>query len=115
MRLNNGEALEPVFATWLPSERVQGLSEDQVKDIRQRLNVTIQIADGQPAVPAPIESFQEMVRFMSLRSLRSIELLTRVLLLEDPARQHQRRHHAPQVPDAHSDPGARDTDCAQRP
>ena len=64
VRLNNSEALEPVFASWLPSERVQGLSEDQVKDIRQRLNVTIQIAEGQPAVPAPIESFQEMVRLL---------------------------------------------------
>ena len=60
MRLG-GEPPEAVFATWAPSERVQGLSEDQVKDIRQRLNVTVTVADGQPPIPAPIESFQEMV------------------------------------------------------
>ncbi|GAX84739.1 hypothetical protein CEUSTIGMA_g12161.t1 [Chlamydomonas eustigma] len=57
----NGDPLEPVFSPWLPSERVQGLSADQVKEIRQRLNVTVEIADGQPPVPAPIESFQEMI------------------------------------------------------
>ena len=61
MRLG-GEPPEAVFAPWAASERVQGLSEEQIKDIRQRLNVTVQVADGQPPVPAPIESFQEMVR-----------------------------------------------------
>lgn len=51
---------EPNFASWTASERVLSLSEDQVADIRQRLNVTVEVRPGQPPAMAPIESFQEM-------------------------------------------------------
>ena len=110
MRLG-GEAPEPVFASWAPSERVQGLTEDQIKDMRQRLNVTVQVADGQPPVPAPIESFQEMVSDSISVKLACAEqsnlTIFHGLPLEDLARQHKCRHHAPQVPaaDPHSVPG----------
>lgn len=65
MRLSSDPPPEAVFAKWQPSERVQGLSEDQIADIRQRLNVTVSVAEGQPAIPTPIESFQEMVRTLN--------------------------------------------------
>lgn len=51
-----------VFGVWQVSERVAALDEEQIKDIRQRLNVTVEIEAGQPPVISPIESFKEMVR-----------------------------------------------------
>ncbi len=52
---------EPIFAPWSPSERVQSLSAEQIVDIRQRLNVTVEIREGEAPCPCPIESFHEMV------------------------------------------------------
>jgi hypothetical protein len=50
-----------VFPEWKPSERVQNLTEEQIIDIRQRLNV--QVTDDPDMAPAvaPIESFKDMV------------------------------------------------------
>jgi hypothetical protein len=53
--------VEPVFIDWKPSERVQALTDEQISDIRQRLNVTVEVPEGQPPAASPIESFQEMV------------------------------------------------------
>ena len=53
---------EPVFVPWTPSDRVTSLSEEQIVDIRQRLNVTVVVPEGQPPAASPIESFHEMVR-----------------------------------------------------
>jgi ATP-dependent RNA helicase DDX5/DBP2 len=53
--------VEPVFIDWKPSERVLALTEEQISDIKQRLNVTVEVPEGQPPAASPIESFQEMV------------------------------------------------------
>lgn len=53
---------EPNFIDWKPSERVQSLNDEQIAEIRQRLNVTVEVGPGQPPATSPIESFQEMVR-----------------------------------------------------
>ena len=50
----------PVFPVWQPSERVQNLTDEQVADIRQRLNVTVDAGEN-PKSPPPIESFMDMV------------------------------------------------------
>lgn len=52
--------VEPIFKPWQPSARVQALTQDQINDIRQRLNVTVEVPEGQPPVVCPIESFHEM-------------------------------------------------------
>ena len=57
---------EPIFAAWSPSERVQSLSVEQIVDIRQRLNITVEVREGQPDCPCPIESFHEMVSALIL-------------------------------------------------
>ena len=57
-----------IFIEWQPSERVQALSEEQVVEIRQRLNVTVDVGQGNPPAAPPIESFQEMVS--SLKQLQ---------------------------------------------
>jgi ATP-dependent RNA helicase DDX5/DBP2 len=54
--------VESVFAPYDPSDRVKGLTEEQVADIRQRLNVTVEVPEGEPAAAAPVESFRDMVR-----------------------------------------------------
>lgn len=65
-RLEDGRggrgSLEPIFIDWKPSERVQALTEEQIAEIRQRLNVTVDVGEGQPPTASPIESFHEMVR-----------------------------------------------------
>lgn len=54
------KSLEPVFASWQPSARVQALTETQTIDIRQRLNVTVDVEPDQPPPLAPIECFEDM-------------------------------------------------------
>ncbi|KAG1652403.1 hypothetical protein FOA52_004583 [Chlamydomonas sp. UWO 241] len=49
-----------VFAVWSPSERVAAFTEDQCKDIRQRLSVNVVVPAGEPPVVPPIESFLDM-------------------------------------------------------
>ncbi len=53
--------MEAVWCSWQPSERVQGLSDEQIADVRERLNISVKVPDGQPKAAAPIESFQEMM------------------------------------------------------
>ncbi|GBG84216.1 hypothetical protein CBR_g38188 [Chara braunii] len=51
---------EPVWPEWEPSERVRKLPEDQIAEVRQRLNVSVDVAEGSPPPPSPIESFEDM-------------------------------------------------------
>lgn len=65
-RRGAGPPPEPVLGKWQPSERVQKLDEEQIADIRQRLNVDVEVPEGQPAAAAPIESFVDMVSTFAL-------------------------------------------------
>lgn len=49
------------MAQWQPSERVQALSQEQIAEIRDRLNVDVEVPEGEEIAAAPIESFKEMV------------------------------------------------------
>jgi len=51
--------VEPVFLDWKPTDRILALSDEQKDEIKQRLNVTVEVPDGKSA-PPPIESFMEM-------------------------------------------------------
>ena len=115
IRLSNDPPPETVFAKWSPSERVQNLSGDQIADIRQRLNVTVSVAEGQPAIPTPIESFQEMVRGHLVNSgpITFLNLFPSCHLPES-AHEHQYRHHNSQVSATHAHPIARNPDRSQR-
>lgn len=53
--------VDPLFVPYNPSERVKALNEAQIADIRQRLNVTVEVPDGEPEAAAPVESFKDMV------------------------------------------------------
>lgn len=53
--------VEAVIGKWEPSPRVKALDEEQIADIRQRLNVDVEVPDGQPPATPPIESFKDMV------------------------------------------------------
>lgn len=55
-------AAEVIFKPYDPSERVKALTEAQIADIRQRLNVTVEVPEGEPPAAAPVESFKDMVR-----------------------------------------------------
>ena len=57
------QPVDVVIGTWKPSERVQALNEEQIADIRQRLNVDVEVPEGEPSAAAPIESFLDMVSF----------------------------------------------------
>ena len=57
---HGGGADGTVFAKWEPSQRVKDLKEDQIKEIRSRLNLTVEIEAGEPGCPPPIESFEDM-------------------------------------------------------
>ncbi|KAF6260713.1 P-loop containing nucleoside triphosphate hydrolase protein [Scenedesmus sp. NREL 46B-D3] len=59
-RGGGGPPPEAVLGKWQPSERVQKLDEEQIADIRQRLNVDVEVPEGQPPAAAPIESFIDM-------------------------------------------------------
>ncbi|WIA13020.1 hypothetical protein OEZ85_006630 [Tetradesmus obliquus] len=59
-RGGGGPPPEAVLGNWQPSERVQKLDDDQIADIRQRLNVDVEVPEGQPPAAAPIESFIDM-------------------------------------------------------
>jgi hypothetical protein len=62
---DEGRARGPVeanFPAWQPSARVQALTPEQIADIRQRLNITVDVGASDQPAPPPIESFQEMVR-----------------------------------------------------
>lgn len=54
-------SVEAVIGRWEPSDRVKALDEEQIADIRQRLNVDVEVTEGQAPAAAPIESFKDMV------------------------------------------------------
>lgn len=58
--------MEPRFANWKPSERIQAMTDEQIRDTRERLNVTVESdtnsEEGTKQDVAPIESFDDMVR-----------------------------------------------------
>ncbi|CAI5473054.1 unnamed protein product [Closterium sp. Yama58-4] len=51
---------EPVCPAWKPSDRVIRLQEDQIAEVRARLNVTVEVTPGTGVAPAPVESFDDM-------------------------------------------------------
>eukprot|EP00897_Mesotaenium_endlicherianum_P009468 jgi/Mesen1/854/ME000112S10995 len=51
---------EVVWPRWQPSERVRRLQQDQIEEVRNRLNVIVEITAGTSVAPAPIESFEDM-------------------------------------------------------
>lgn len=58
-RRRDGPA-DAVIGKWQPTPRVLALDEEQIADIRQRLNVDVVVPDGQPPAMPPIESFKDM-------------------------------------------------------
>ncbi|GBF96354.1 ATP-dependent RNA helicase-like [Raphidocelis subcapitata] len=52
--------IEATFAPYDPSDRVKALNEDQIADIKQRLNVMVEVPEGEPEAAAPVESFRDM-------------------------------------------------------
>uniref|UniRef100_A0A0C9RXP6 RNA helicase n=1 Tax=Wollemia nobilis TaxID=56998 RepID=A0A0C9RXP6_9CONI len=51
---------EAVFPEWQPSERIRRLQNEQIEEVRARLNVDVQITPGTSPAPAPVESFEDM-------------------------------------------------------
>lgn len=51
---------EAVWAKWEPSDRVKRLQTEQILDVRQRLNVVVEVSTGTPPCPPPVESFEDM-------------------------------------------------------
>ncbi|CAM6017881.1 unnamed protein product [Sphagnum balticum] len=49
-----------VWPKWEPSERVRRLNEDQIAEVRARLNVDVEISPDSAPASAPIESFEDM-------------------------------------------------------
>ena len=55
-----GGSVAPVFAKWTPSARVEALTEEQKKEIRERLGVSVEVPEGEAEAPSAIESFEDM-------------------------------------------------------
>ena len=53
---------EAVFTEWLPPPHVACLTQEQVEDIRKRLDISVEVEAGQPLPAGPLESFDDMVR-----------------------------------------------------
>lgn len=53
---------DAVFLEWKPAAHVSSLTKEQVEDIRKRLDVIVEVEDGQPIAASPIECFEDMVR-----------------------------------------------------
>eukprot|EP01018_Ginkgo_biloba_P004560 Gb_40721 [translate_table: standard] len=51
---------DSVSPIWQPSERVRRLQDEQIEEVRARLNVDVEITPGTPPAPAPVESFEDM-------------------------------------------------------
>ena len=49
-----------MFAKWTPSARVEALTEEQKKEIRERLGVSVEVPEGEAEAPSAIESFEDM-------------------------------------------------------
>ena len=62
---SNGRAAKPaatdttaVFPDWQPSKRALGMTEQQVMEARERLNITV---EGETSPTVPLEAFDDMV------------------------------------------------------
>lgn len=55
---------EAVFPQWQPSERIRRFENDQIEEVRARLNVDV--ASGTPPASAPVESFEDMCLHVSI-------------------------------------------------
>ena len=53
---------EAVFLDWKPAAHISSLTKEQVEDIRKRLDVIVDVEEGQPIAASPIECFEDMVR-----------------------------------------------------
>eukprot|EP00850_Spirogloea_muscicola_P003264 SM000013S26433 [mRNA] locus=s13:288468:293676:- [translate_table: standard] len=51
---------EVVWAKWTPSDRVNRLQQDQIAEVRTRLNVDVEVPPSTPSAPPAIESFDDM-------------------------------------------------------
>lgn len=51
---------EVVWANWQPSERIRRLQQEQVSEMRARLNVDVEITEGTALALAPVETFEDM-------------------------------------------------------
>lgn len=71
-RPNIGASIETVWPEWTPSDRVKQLGEEQVKEIRSRLKVSVEVPEGQKPAAPPIEAFSEMVRLSPLYSEKQL-------------------------------------------
>ena len=70
---------EPVFPAWQPSKRAQAMTAAQIADTRERLSITLESAEGSGEVPAPIESFDDMVSCPTQDTKSPEDLLCRLL------------------------------------
>ncbi|KAJ6758267.1 ATP-DEPENDENT RNA HELICASE DBP2-LIKE [Salix koriyanagi] len=57
---------QPVSPKWTPSDRVLRFNDDQIEEIRSRLNIDVSVASGSPPAPAAIESFEDMAQAMTV-------------------------------------------------
>lgn len=49
---------QAVFPEWQPSKRALNMSEEQIKEARERLSITV---EGETSTSVPLESFDDMV------------------------------------------------------
>lgn len=49
---------EAVFPEWQPSKRALNMNEDQIKEARERLNISV---EGETSSTVPLEGFDDMV------------------------------------------------------
>jgi len=61
-RSRGGDPPPVVLGEHKLSDRVNALTEEQIDEIRGRLNVLVEVEDGEPPPAPPVESFKEMVR-----------------------------------------------------
>lgn len=54
---------QAVFPDWQPSKRALNMSEEQIKEARERLSITV---EGETSSSVPLESFDDMVCLTSL-------------------------------------------------
>ena len=52
-------APKAVFPEWQPSERALNMTEEQIKEARERLNISV---EGESSSSVPLEAFDDMVR-----------------------------------------------------
>lgn len=55
-----------VWLTWQPSDRIRRLQQEQIAEMRARLNVDVEITAGTPPASAPVETFEDMCLHASI-------------------------------------------------